>query len=195
MKKIMMIAAMMVAVLSANAQNEVGQVTLQPKVGMTIATITGAGDQKAKVGLAAGVEAEYGIAEKFGLSFGALYSMEGCKYNDVKFNFDYIDVPVLAQYYLAKGFAAKAGVQFGFNVRHKASYDGNSVDINDFYKALGYDTKVQSFNMSIPVGLSYEYESFVLDARYNIGLSKILKNTTEGRGSVFMITVGYKFAL
>ena len=31
MKKIMMIAAMMVAVLSANAQNEVGQVTLQPK--------------------------------------------------------------------------------------------------------------------------------------------------------------------
>ena len=49
--------------------------------------------------------------------------------------------------------------------------------------------------MSIPVGLSYEYESFVLDARYNIGLSKILKNTTEGRGSVFMITVGYKFAL
>ena len=31
MKKIMMIAAMMVATLSANAQNEVGQWSLQPK--------------------------------------------------------------------------------------------------------------------------------------------------------------------
>ena len=31
MKKMMMIAAMMVATLSANAQNEVGQWTLMPK--------------------------------------------------------------------------------------------------------------------------------------------------------------------
>ena len=35
-----MIVAMMVATLSANAQNEVGQVTLKPMVGMTLATIT-----------------------------------------------------------------------------------------------------------------------------------------------------------
>lgn len=37
MKKIMMIAAMMVAAVTANAQNEVGQITLKPTVGMNIA--------------------------------------------------------------------------------------------------------------------------------------------------------------
>ena len=57
MKKLMMIAAMMIAAVSANAQNEVGQITLQPKVGINIANLTGSGN-KAKVGVVAGVEAE-----------------------------------------------------------------------------------------------------------------------------------------
>ena len=83
MKKMMMIAAMMVATLSANAQNEVGQWTLMPKIGINISSVTGdtnAGyDKKAKVGLVAGAEFEVGLTEKFGLDFGLLYSMEGCK--------------------------------------------------------------------------------------------------------------------
>ena len=197
MKKIMMIAAMMVAVLSANAQNEVGQVTLQPKVGINIANMTGDTwvDKKAKVGLVAGVEAEYGITENFGLDFGLLYSMEGCKLKtsgmdkSLSVNLDYINIPILAQFYAAKGFAIKAGIQPAFNVRHKASYDGESANLKD----AGIETK--SFNFSIPVGLSYEYQSFVLDARYNIGVTKLFKDADQGRNSTFSITLGYKFAL
>ena len=197
MKKIMMIAALMVATLSASAQNEVGQVTLQPKVGINIASMTGDtwADKKAKVGLVAGVEAEYGISENFGLAFGALYSMEGCKLKttgmdkSLSVNLDYINIPILAQFYAAKGFAIKAGIQPAFNVRHKASYDGESADLKD----AGIETK--SFNFSIPVGLSYEYQSFVLDARYNIGVTKLFKDADQGRNSTFSITLGYKFAL
>ena len=199
MKKIMMIAAMMVATLSANAQNEVGQWTLMPKAGINISTITGDGDQKSKVGFVGGAEFEVGIAEKFGLDFGILYSMEGCKFpanniingasGNVNFNFDYINIPILAQYYLAKGFAIKAGLQPGFNVRHKLSYDGESVNIKD----LGYEAK--SFVFAIPVGLSYEYKNFVLDVRYNIGLTKVIKDTDQGRSSAFAITLGYKIPL
>ena len=192
-----MIAAMMVAVLSANAQNEVGQVTLQPKVGINIANMTGDTwvDKKAKVGLVAGVEAEYGITENFGLDFGLLYSMEGCKLKtsgmdkSLSVNLDYINIPILAQFYAAKGFAIKAGIQPAFNVRHKASYDGESANLKD----AGIETK--SFNFSIPVGLSYEYQSFVLDARYNIGVTKLFKDADQGRNSTFSITLGYKFAL
>jgi hypothetical protein len=196
MKKMMMIAAMMIAAISANAQNEVGQITLQPKVGMNISNVTGDvwnGDKKAKVGLVAGVEAEYGIAENFGLAFGVLYSMEGCK---VKYagegtgnvNLDYINIPILAQYYVVPGLAIKAGVQPAFNVRHKVGGDYD-MDLEDD----GYKTK--SFNFSIPVGLSYEYQSFVLDARYNIGVTKLIKDLDQGRNSTFSITLGYKFAL
>lgn len=199
MKKIMMIAAMMVATLSANAQNEVGKWTLMPKAGINISTITGDGDQKAKVGFVGGAEFEVGLAEKFGLDFGILYSMEGCKYpankvvngasGNINYNFDYINIPILAQYYLAKGFAIKAGLQPGFNVRHKLSYDGESVNSKD----LGIDVK--GFNLSIPVGLSYEFSSFVIDARYNIGLTKLVKDADQGRNSTFSITLGYKIPL
>ena len=197
----MMIAAMMVAAISANAQNEVGQLTLMPKAGINISTITGDFEgKKSKVGLVAGIEAEYGITEKFGLQFGLLYSMEGCKSDavvaagegasafraeGVKWNLDYINIPILAQYYVVKGLAVKAGIQPAFNVRHKASVDGNTTNIEG----------VKSFNFSIPVGLSYEYQNFVLDARYNIGVTKIYKEADQGRNSTFAITLGYKFAL
>ena len=217
MKKIMMIAAMMVATVTANAQNEVGQITLQPKVGLNIAKITGGGNTRA--GLVAGLEAEYGIAENFGVTVGALYSMQGTKRNDddsgvktsVKFNIDYLNIPILAQYYVIPGLAVKAGVQLGFVVRNKAKLDTNITglvgfsdegSINEFYDAfkqvpgldIPEDAKLQKFDFSIPVGLSYEYESFVLDARYNIGVSKVIKGYND-RNSVFQLTLGYKFAL
>ena len=196
-----MIAAMMIAAVSVNAQNEVGQITLQPKVGINISTMTGdiLAGKKAKVGFVAGVEAEYGIAENFGIDFGVLYSMEGFKLSaedyingsgNVNINLDYINIPILAQYYPIKGLAIKAGIQPGFNVRHKASYDGDSVDLDHFGIM-----DVKSFNFSIPVGLSYEYENFVLDARYNIGITKLFKDWEQGRNSTFSITIGYKFAL
>ena len=69
MKKLMMIAALMVAALSANAQNGVGQITLKPMVGLNLASVTGdvVGNtsKKLRVGLAAGVEGEYGITDNF----------------------------------------------------------------------------------------------------------------------------------
>ena len=219
MKKIMMIAAMMVATLGAVAQNEVGQLTLQPKVGMNISKITGS-NLNSKVGLVAGFEAEYGVAKNFGVSVAALYSMQGAKKDlkanngtsiDVKYNLDYINIPVLAQYYIVPGLAVKAGIQFGFNVRNKvkvgttvAGYnlkDDCSMDeFLDMARALGEsipsDAKFQKFDLSIPVGLSYEYEDFVLDARYNIGTSKLIKSDPDSsKNSVFQLTIGYKFEL
>ena len=219
MKKIMMIAAMMVATLGAVAQNEVGQLTLQPKVGMNISKITGS-NLNSKVGLVAGFEAEYGVAKNFGISLAALYSMQGAKKDlkanngtsvDVKFNLDYINIPVLAQYYIVPGLAVKAGIQFGFNVRNKVKVGTTVAGFNlkddcsmdeflDMARALGEsipsDAKFQKFDLSIPVGLSYEYEDFVLDARYNIGTSKLIKSDPDGsKNSVFQLTIGYKFEL
>ena len=211
MKKLFMIAALMVATLSANAQNEVGQFTLQPKVGINLSTITGktlAGtESKVKVGLVAGVEGEYGIAENFSLTAGLLYSMEGAKVKStsnsdvsVKANLDYINIPIMAQYYVAKGLALKAGIQPAFNVRKDVKVDlpsGIPAEYVNEINAVANSVKdkIKSFNLSIPVGLSYEYQSFVFDARYNIGVTKSAKDSDEGRNSTFTFTFGYKFAL
>ena len=56
---------------------------------------------------------------------------------------------------------------------------------------------------SIPVGISYEYEDFVIDARYNIGLTDVYKKDNvitnlalKGtKNSVIQLTLGYKFDL
>ena len=191
----MMIAAMMLMSMGAFAQNEVGQFTLKPMVGMTLANITNI-DGKIKVGLAAGVEAEYGITETFGVSGGVLYSMEGSKNkdnSDLKTNLDYINVPILANAYLFKGFAVKVGVQPGFLVRAKEKYSNGGITVDGDIKDAC--NKVQ---LSIPIGLSYEYADFVLDARYNWGLTNTFKNDNSDKkshNSVFMFTLGYKFAL
>lgn len=203
MKKIMMIAAMMLLSVGAFAQNEVGQFTLKPMAGVNLATLTKTDDSKLRVGLAAGVEAEYGVAENFSLSLGALYSMQGVKFTekdgsaklDVTYKLDYINIPILANYYLFKGFAIKAGIQPAFkaSAKLKAELSSGSASAKDSETLEG----VQGFNLSIPFGLSYEYQSFVLDARYNLGVTKAFKDSwnTDSKHSWFMFTLGYKFAL
>lgn len=214
MKKIMMIAALMVATLSASAQNEVGQITLKPMVGLNLASMTKADNSKMRVGVAAGVEGEYGVAENFGITAGLLYSMQGVKQSgsatvnipvfgnvaftgDQTLKLDYLNIPILANYYIVKGLAIKAGIQPGFCVSKKlalkgtATYNGQSVNVDSNDKI---ENGVKSFQFAIPVGASYEYKSFVLDARYNIGVTKALEGS-DSRHSVFTISLGYKFAL
>lgn len=185
MKKLMMIAIMMIAAVSANAQNEAGQASIKPMAGINLATMTKTDYSKMRVGLAAGLEFEYGVADNFGISAGVLYSMQGLKgkgINDgITMKLDYINIPVLANYYVARGFAIKAGVQPGFNVKKKLTADGASADIDG----------VKGFAFSVPVGLSYEFANVVLDARYNWGLTKAIKDA-DSKHSYFTITLGYR---
>ena len=58
---------------------------------------------------------------------------------------------------------------------------------------------LKKFDLSIPLGLSYEIADFVIDARYNLGLTKVIdqnENISNGaKNSVIMLTVGYKIPL
>lgn len=208
-----MIAAMMLMSMGAFAQNEVGQVTLKPMVGMNLASLTKGDDTKMRVGMAAGVEAEFGLTEYLGLSAGVLYSMQGVKSDGaLTFNFfdtfvnfkgkstvklDYINVPIVAKAYLAKGLAVNVGIQPGFCVSKKikvegtATAGGKNISVDEDEKI---DNGVKAFDFSIPLGLSYEYDDFVIDARYNWGVTKVFENG-DSKNSVIQFTLGYKFAL
>ena len=188
MKKFMMMVAMAFATLTASAQAEAGTVSLKPLVGITVANTTN-GNGDAKVGLAAGAELEYQMNETFALSVGALYSMQGSKAEAGKLNLDYINIPILANAYIAKGLAVKVGVQPAFKVSSKIKAGGVEVDVDKVY-----DNDIKSFDLSIPLGLSYEISDFVIDARYNWGVTKLLEGY-DSKNSVFQFTVGYKFAL
>ena len=191
MKKILVVAALMLSSVSTFAQHAVGSFNLQPKVGVSIANLTEFKGTDPRVGVVAGVEGEYQASDIISVSAGVLYSMQGAKgnignSNDATNRLDYINVPIIANVYVVKGLAVKLGVQPGFNVSNKIKKNNlNAVDNS---------IKAQSVDVSIPVGLSYEYSNFQLDARYNWGVSKALK-WSDAKNSVFQITLGYKFDL
>ena len=193
MKKLFLAVVAMMISAATFAQNEVGQLTIQPKVGVNIANITDADDADPRIGLAAGAEFEYGLTDNIGLSAGVLYSMQGFKTTeegvDCTLKLDYLNVPILANFYVAKGFAVKLGVQPGFKLSSKAKFKGSGGS-----KEVEVEDGVKSVDLSIPVGLSYQYQNIVFDARYNWGVTKIVDDV-DSKHSVFQITVGYKFSL
>ena len=144
-----------------------------------------------RVGLVAGAEAEYGVATNFSISAGVLYSMQGTKWSEgdvtETWKMDYINIPILANYYVIPGLAIKAGIQPALNVKHKvkSEADGTTTEssIDDF----------KNFDFSIPLGVSYEISNFVIDARYNLGVTKLWDATgSSSKNSVFQFTLGYK---
>lgn len=188
-------AAMVLSSVGAFAQYNAGDVTIQPKVGLNVSSLT-EDDAEYKAGFVGGAELEYHVSPMFGISGGLLYSMQGAKAKvkdyDVKMKMDYLNIPILANVYVAPGLALKAGIQPAFNLSNKVSVDGVTVDY-DKYAPNG--AEVKSFDFSVPVGISYEYMNVCLDARYNIGVTKVSDFDDAGCNSVFQITLGYKFSL
>ena len=113
---------------------------------------------------------------------------------DFKLEMGYVNVPVVANYYIFKGLAVKAGVQFAFltNAKLKATEKEGGRESKE---SLDIKDQCNTFDFSIPVGVSYEFDNhIVIDARYNIGITDALKGGSN-RNSVFLATVGYKFRL
>ena len=185
MKKLFAMAVALLTATSMFAQPEAGTFTLQPSAGVAIATLSGDGT-KAKVGFQGRFEGAYQMTDAFAVSLGLGCSQYGAKKEgtDTKINLAYITVPVLANYYLVNGLAVKTGVEVGFKSSAESKNGDEKEDIEG----------VKSVIMSIPVGASYEYKQFVLDARYNIGVTKAFKEG-DAKQSAFVVTLGYKFKL
>ena len=189
MRKVIIMAVLMLASVATFAQRPVGSLTVQPKIGMNFATLTKADDSESRIGLVAGAELEYQISDIFSISGGALYSQQGCEWSEdgrTETNkLDYINIPVLANVYVVKNLAVKFGVQPAFNVNSKAKASKGDSSIQ------GSIEGIKTFDFSIPIGLSYEYKNIVIDGRYNFGLTKVSKYA-DSKNSVFQLTLGYK---
>lgn len=195
MKKLMILAAMMLMSTGAFAQG----MFVKPMVGATLSTLTGdVEDTKFRLGLGAGAEFGYMFSEQFGATAGVLFSMQGCKYKDNEYLKDYgttltyLNIPILANLYLLPGLAVKAGVQPGFLLSAKSKGKERLLGDWEEFDVSGTDG-LKKFDFSIPLGLSYEISDFVIDARYNLGLTNINDNDLgKAKNGVIMLTVGYK---
>ena len=195
MKKLMIIVAMMVATVTANAQ----QMFLKPMVGGTLSTFTGDVEENSmRFGVLGGAEFGYFITEQFAATAGAMVSMQGSNFKDNNYYKDqsttltYFNIPIMANYYIIPGLAVKAGIQPGFLLSLKAKgseyYNGKWEDYESTEKE-----GTKTVDLSIPLGLSYEISDFVIDARYNLGISNINDHGSDKiKNSVIMLTLGYK---
>ena len=198
MKKMMMMLFMATVAMTASAQktlHENGTFTLQPKVGLAIGTLSGdwtsasGVERKSRYGLIAGVEGEYYVNDWFSAALGVNYAQQGWKFKGGGISettkLDYLNIPIVGNFYITEGLALKTGVQLGCLLSAKEE----STNVKDYYEKM---------NISIPIGISGEYKNFVLDVRYNISLTKINKNSNSEnkyRSDLFQITLGYKFEL
>lgn len=165
-------------------------------------------------GFTGGVDVMYQASDNVGLSIGLSYVQAGCKYKDVDDNgviwhdhydrMDYISVPLLAHSYIAPGLSINVGVAPSFLIYGKyhagmLSYDldtdGHRTNVKEAEIDQDIKNGLRNFTLSIPVGISYEYENVVLDARYNVGMLNVYKHGLSARNKVFEVSVGYKFDL
>lgn len=147
--------------------------------------------------------------------------VEFAKYQDMKLPMSYLNVPLMCNFYLNDRFAVKVGVQYGILLSSKFKYgivegqmDSRTGKVICYYDALGNpsigDSRIynnvevdmknayKKIDVSIPVGISYEYENVIIGACYRLGLTDI--NDVDGlsdkiRNSVVSLTVGYRINL
>ena len=210
MKKLFFAAAVLMCSLTAFAQTKEGTFNILPKAGINISNLSNKDNAKVKLGFTAGAEAEYQLTKQLSLSAGALFSMQGAKSTtvfrevdnttkeirevDIKntMEFDYINVPILANYYIIEGLAVKLGIQPGFNIIAKRKRTDGVEKESKNLSDLGVD--VRKIDISIPIGVSYEFNDFVVDARFNLGLTEVA-DLVKSKNRVFQITFGYQIDL
>lgn len=185
MKKLLLSLVAVLTITTASAQ-EFGWGV---KAGVNLASAVG-GDVDgvtSKADFVGGLFVEYKTAGFFAVSLDALYSGQGVKYKDTDARLDlsYLNIPILANFYIGDNFAIKAGIQPGFLLGAKVHGGGESGDVKSLFT---------TFDLAIPVGVSYQLDCGLLfDLRYNIGLTKLGKGDAKEYNSVFALTVGWKF--
>lgn len=248
--RLILFALMCVATI-AQAQNNKGTFSIKPMAGVNVSTFSGgivSDLYHTKAGFTAGMEAEYGINNWFGLSLGLIYSQQGAKidgdlgvvftdastgklgymvtHNEGKINCDYLNLPMMANFYIPAipGLSLKTGIQMGILVNDKMKMTTDAAIFYDYvfeqteinYEPYAWNLQdnsnpstlftlqeysttdiCKSIDFGIPIGLSYEYKSVTLDARYYFGLTKLDKteNPENTRNRCLSITLGYRFHL
>jgi len=157
-----------------------------------------------------GIVSEFMISDNFAFQPELLYSCQGSDYSETFSNgiettfikalatyegsikLDYLNIPLMAKYYVAEGFSIEAGPQVGFLLSAKDEYDFDGDTGEDDIKEY-----VKGIDFGVNFGIGYKLEGGLnFGARYNLGLTDINDEYEEGgtyKNGVFQISLGYFF--
>lgn len=140
-----------------------------------------------------GLVGEIPMSDQFYFGPEVLYSSQGAEFSDGEFDgalkLDYIQVPLMARYYIAEGFSIEAGPQIGFLISSEVEIDGISVDADEIMKGFDY---------GVNFGLGYKLTSGIfVQGRYNLGLANVFETedmeNEKVKNSVIQFSLGYMF--
>jgi hypothetical protein len=154
---------------------------------------------------------------------GLMYSNRGTKYQDytyedvaiqekvsgIQYTLHYLELPLMTGYEIYEGLKIKAGIQPGYLL--KAKFKQSVITSEKTYldgQGIAGEMKVvkaeetdrsatdmfKRFDLSIPVGISYEFSNVIIDARYVFGVTQN-SDLIKARNGGFTFTVGYGFDL
>nr|WP_321228105.1 porin family protein [uncultured Psychroserpens sp.] len=212
MKKIILITtATFFTLFTLNAQSDSKAVQVGAKGGVNFSNINGddIGDNKSRTSFNVGLVAEIPLSERISFQPELLYSGQGFDLKEqdqdnvfdtddnIEYQLDYIQVPLLIKAYLVKGLSVEAGPQFGFKINEEIDFqpnsDGGDLDINRD------DSYVKNFDTSLALGSSYKFDGgFFVNARYTLGLTNIFKEDTilenvDAKNNVWQFGIGFMF--
>lgn len=135
-------------------------------------------DTKIKGNLNAGIFTEFRCSDKFSVGPELVYSAQGTSMGKMegetlRIKAEYINLPIMAKYYVANKFSISLGPQIGYAIRMKGKAGSEKEKFNkDAYN---------KFDLAIGVG-----------GTYNFGLTKVFKDS-KTKNSVIQIGLGYRF--
>lgn len=189
MKKILLSAA---AIMAFGFASQAQDIKFGAKAGLNIADFGGdAETDGSRTGFHVGAVAEFKLTEQFSIQPELLYSMQGASVKegdmDEDYKLDYLNVPIMAKYYLFEGFSIQAGPQVGFLMSAKYG----DTDVKDYFKSIDFALN-GGVGYELPLGVFFQ-------ARYSAGLADINDFDVDGadaakiNNNVFSLSVGYKF--
>jgi hypothetical protein len=202
MKKMMLTAVAVITFAFSNAQETRAGI----KGGINIATLTGdAEGATSRVGFQAGGFLEIKITDRFAIQPELLFSTQGVHTEIVKpdneykiekrINLMYLNIPIMARFYVVDKFSVEAGPQIGFLARARATSEitsyGNRVSGEEDLKRY-----LRAADLGVNFGAGYDFtEDLSIGIRYNIGCSNLGENMRnyEMYNRVLSVSAGYKF--
>lgn len=187
MRKLICFVITVFGLLIVNAQD----VKFGFKTGLNIASITG--DKITGIGFESRTDFHVGgvveivFSDKFSFQPELMHSEQGTSYDDGSpdTSLNYINMPLMAKYYLTDSFSLEVGPQVGllFSAKNKG--------------LLNVEDTIKTFDFGLNFGLGYKLQSGLnFGVRYNVGLSNVndIENyDNKNQNSVFQLSIGYFF--
>lgn len=147
-----------------------------------------------KMGYVFGIDADYAYAKRLSTTLGLSYSNEGFELERLTQYMNFVNMTVLENFYVLPGLALKTGLQYGY--LESAELKDPDISPRRGYRKKSNRADYNNYNLSIPIGVSYEYKNVILDLRYNIGLWNLYAyDLDDYRTRSLWLTLGYRIHL